>query len=103
MITPDVLIWIVAGLLAVGLLLTMFGRPKGWPPADPVVRARVLDTPQPVTDPAQLLGQFHQMVDAQARALRYSRDCTAMVEAQAKAVATPWANATPPPPDPPKA
>lgn len=107
MITPDHLIWAVVGLLLVGLLFLIFGRPKtqtGWPPSNSTVAARVVEN-APVTDPTQLLGQLHQSIEAQGRALAYSRSVSAMIETQARAVPTPWTTppATPPVPDSPKA
>ena len=106
MITPENLILVLAGALAVWVLARLFGQPRPTPAyaPPPVVTARVVE-PHPVPpDTVQLLGQLHQMIEAKGIALAFDRKATEMIEARSKSVVLPWAASSPaPPPDPPQA
>lgn len=101
MITPENLILLAAGALAVLVLARLLAPPRA---AAPTVTARVV-APAPTADPIALMAsQLHQAIEAKGIALAFDRKANEMIEAQAKAVVIPWAApAAPPASEPPKA
>lgn len=99
MITPENLILLVAGALAVLVAAKLFAQPRtpaaAAPP--PTVTARVV-APPPMDDPIALMAtKLHHAIEAKGIALAFDRKANEMIEAQAKAVVIPWA-APPAPP-----